>query len=66
MHAFGCHIVNQAAETEEGFESIVHRGNEIRGPFEKIEDALKCARQWNAESGPVPEPVVEETPEPQE
>jgi hypothetical protein len=62
MDINGCQVVSEPSDkTKEGFLSTVHRDGMTRGPFEKISDATKCAREWSQEPEPAapPEPPKE-------
>ena len=49
MDINGCQVVSEPADTGEGFLSTVHHGQEMRGPFETIREAVACAQTWSAE-----------------
>lgn len=52
MEMNGCHIVSEPADTPEGWTSTVTKEGLLKGPFETIQQAIKCAQTWTASPGP--------------
>jgi hypothetical protein len=66
MNVNNCQIVSVPDDAnKEGFSSTVRRGDILRGPFNTINEAIRCAQSWDqTESQPVPEsPPVTIQPE---
>lgn len=52
MEINGCHIVSEPATTPEGWTSTVTKDGVLKGPFQTIQEAIKCAQTWTASPGP--------------
>jgi hypothetical protein len=66
MDVNGCHIVSEPASTPEGWTSTVTKDGVLKGPFETIQEAIRCAQNWTASPSPtvpVPQPKVQTTGE---
>ena len=51
MEINGCMIRSTlCADNPEGFSTTVERNGVIKGPFATIEQAVRCAHAWSAES----------------
>ncbi|WP_397570659.1 hypothetical protein [Schlesneria sp. T3-172] len=50
MDINGFQVVSEPSDkTEEGFSSTVHRGGQVRGPFQTVKEAIACAQKWATE-----------------
>ena len=56
MNIKGCLIVSEPSTTPEGWISTVTKDGIVKGPFETIQEAIRCAQTWTASPDPTAPP----------